>query len=97
MSQPQPSRVSFQLTLVAAFAAVYTIWGSTYLAIRFADKWVAQSGLAVDSYDEAPVAEHLKGQDIRIGVDIGLGEGRATVWTCDLTHGYISINADYRS
>jgi glutamate N-acetyltransferase / amino-acid N-acetyltransferase len=67
------------------------------LAIRFADKWVAQAGLAVDSYDEAPVAAHLKGQDIRIGVDIGLGEGRATVWTCDLTHGYISINADYRS
>jgi len=67
------------------------------LAIRFADKWVAQAGLAVDSYDEAPVAAHLKGQDIRIGVDLGLGAGRATVWTCDLTHGYISINADYRS
>ncbi|MBU0557040.1 MAG: bifunctional glutamate N-acetyltransferase/amino-acid acetyltransferase ArgJ [Alphaproteobacteria bacterium] len=67
------------------------------LAIRFADKWVAQAGLAVDSYDEAPVAAHLKGQDIRMGVDLGLGDGRATVWTCDLTHGYISINADYRS
>jgi glutamate N-acetyltransferase / amino-acid N-acetyltransferase len=67
------------------------------LAIRFADKWVAQAGLAVDSYDEAPIAAHLKGQDIRIGVDLGLGAGRATVWTCDLTHGYISINADYRS
>ena len=67
------------------------------LAIRFADKWVAQAGLAVDSYDEAPVTAHLKGKDIRIGVDIGLGSGRATVWTCDLTHGYISINADYRS
>jgi glutamate N-acetyltransferase / amino-acid N-acetyltransferase len=67
------------------------------LAIRFADKWVAQAGLAADSYDEAPIAEHLKGQEIRIGVDIGLGTGRATVWTCDLTHGYISINADYRS
>ena len=67
------------------------------LSIRFADKWVAQSGLAVDSYDEAPVAEHLKGNDIRIGIDIGLGDGRATVWTCDLTHGYISINADYRT
>ncbi len=67
------------------------------LAIRFADKWVAQAGLAVDSYDEAPVAAHLKGQDISIGVDLGLGDGRATVWTCDLTHGYISINADYRS
>ena len=67
------------------------------LAIRFADKWVAQDGLAADSYDEAPVAAHLKGQEISIGVDIGLGQGRATVWTCDLTHGYISINADYRS
>jgi glutamate N-acetyltransferase/amino-acid N-acetyltransferase len=67
------------------------------LAIRFADKWVAQAGLAADSYDEAPIAAHLKGQEIRIGVDLGLGDGRATVWTCDLTHGYISINADYRS
>jgi glutamate N-acetyltransferase / amino-acid N-acetyltransferase len=67
------------------------------LSIRFADKWVAQAGLAVDSYDEGPVAVHLKGQEIRIGVDLGLGEGRATVWTCDLTHGYISINANYRS
>jgi glutamate N-acetyltransferase / amino-acid N-acetyltransferase len=67
------------------------------LAIRFADKWVAQAGLAVDSYDEAPIAAHLKGHDIRLGVDIGRGSGRATVWTCDLTHGYISINADYRS
>jgi len=67
------------------------------LSIRFADHMVARDGLAVDDYDEAPVAAHLKGQDIRIGVDIGLGDGRATVWTCDLTHGYISINADYRS
>jgi glutamate N-acetyltransferase/amino-acid N-acetyltransferase len=67
------------------------------LAIRFGDVWVAQSGLAADSYDEAPVAAHLKGHDIRIGVDLGLGNGTATVWTCDLTHGYISINADYRS
>ncbi len=67
------------------------------LAIRFADKWVAQAGLAVDSYDEAPVAAHLKGQEISVGVDLGLGDGKATVWTCDLTHGYISINADYRS
>ncbi len=67
------------------------------LAIRFGDHWVAKDGLPVDGYDEAPVAAHLKGQDIRIGADLGLGDGRATVWTCDLTHGYISINADYRS
>ena len=67
------------------------------LAIRFGTTQVAEKGLPVDGYDEAPVAAHLKGQDINIGVDIGLGDGRATVWTCDLTHGYISINADYRS
>jgi len=67
------------------------------LAIRFGTTQVAEKGLPVEGYDEAPVAAHLKGQDITIGVDIGLGQGRATVWTCDLTHGYISINADYRS
>ena len=54
-------------------------------------------GLPLADYDEAPVAKHLEGQEIRIDVDLGLGDGRATVWTCDLTHGYISINADYRS
>ncbi|HWK36196.1 bifunctional glutamate N-acetyltransferase/amino-acid acetyltransferase ArgJ [Sphingomonas sp.] len=67
------------------------------LAIRFGATQVAKDGLAVEGYDEAPVAAHLKGQEITIGVDLGLGEGKATVWTCDLTHGYISINADYRS
>jgi glutamate N-acetyltransferase/amino-acid N-acetyltransferase len=67
------------------------------LSISFGATQVARDGLAVEGYDEAPVAAHLKGSDIEIGVDLGLGEGRATVWTCDLTHGYISINADYRS
>ena len=51
----------------------------------------------IPGYDEAPVAQHMKGQDIIIDVDVGVGGGQATVWTCDLTHGYISINADYRS
>jgi len=67
------------------------------LSIRFGETQVAVNGLAVAGYDEAPVATHLKGQDIEIGVDLGLGSGRATIWTCDLTHGYIAINADYRS
>ena len=67
------------------------------LSIRFGTTQVASGGLAVEGYDEAPVAAHLKGQEIVIAVDLGLGEGRATIWTCDLTHGYISINADYRS
>jgi glutamate N-acetyltransferase/amino-acid N-acetyltransferase len=67
------------------------------LSIRFGDTQVATGGLAVEGYDEAPVTAHLKGHAIEIGVDLGLGDGQATVWTCDLTHGYISINADYRS
>jgi len=67
------------------------------LSIGFGGIWAAREGLPLADYDEAPVAAHLKGQDISIEVDLGLGEGRATVWTCDLTHGYISINADYRS
>jgi glutamate N-acetyltransferase / amino-acid N-acetyltransferase len=67
------------------------------LSIRFGNTIVARDGLVVDGYDEAPVAAHLQGSEIEIGVDLGLGSGRATVWTCDLTHGYISINADYRS
>jgi glutamate N-acetyltransferase/amino-acid N-acetyltransferase len=67
------------------------------LSIGFGGTWAARDGQPVADYDEAPVAAHLAGQDIRIDVDLGLGEGRATVWTCDLTHGYISINADYRS
>jgi glutamate N-acetyltransferase/amino-acid N-acetyltransferase len=67
------------------------------LSISFGATQVARNGLAVAGYDEAPVAQHLKQNEIQIGVDLGIGAGRATVWTCDLTHGYISINADYRS
>lgn len=67
------------------------------LSIRFGGVEVAAEGMVVAGYDEAPVAAHLAGQDIDIAVDLGLGDGRATVWTSDLTHGYISINADYRS
>ncbi|EAQ29952.1 bifunctional ornithine acetyltransferase/N-acetylglutamate synthase protein [Erythrobacter sp. NAP1] len=67
------------------------------LSIGFGGVWAARNGLPVDDYDEAPVSKHLKGDEIDIEVDLGMGGGRATVWTCDLTHGYISINADYRS
>ena len=67
------------------------------LSIGFGGIWTAKEGQPLPDYDEAPVAAHLKGREISIAVDLGLGEGRATVWTCDLTHGYISINADYRS
>ena len=67
------------------------------LSIAFGGVWAARDGLPLADYDETPVAAHLAGQEVDITVDLGLGEGRATVWTCDLTHGYIAINADYRS
>ncbi len=67
------------------------------LSIRFGDVLVAENGWVSPEYREADAAAHMKGQNIAISVDIGLGAGRATVWTCDLTHGYIDINADYRS
>ncbi|MDJ0977391.1 MAG: bifunctional glutamate N-acetyltransferase/amino-acid acetyltransferase ArgJ [Erythrobacter sp.] len=67
------------------------------LGIAFGGVWTARDGLPVEDYDETPIAEHLKGEEIDLAVELGVGIGRATVWTCDLTHGYISINADYRS
>jgi glutamate N-acetyltransferase/amino-acid N-acetyltransferase len=67
------------------------------LSIGFGGTWAARDGQPLADYDEAPVALHLKGREIQVEVDLGLGDGRATVWTCDLTHGYIAINADYRS
>lgn len=58
---------------------------------------IAEKGEGVDEYDEGPVTAHLQGQNVNIAVDLGIGNGTARVWTCDLTHGYITINADYRS
>jgi len=58
---------------------------------------IAEKGEGVPDYDETPVTEHLKGRDVKIAVDLGIGRGKARVWTCDLTHGYIDINADYRT
>ena len=67
------------------------------LAIEIGGYAVARDGVAVDDFDETPIAAHMKNDEIDITVHVGIADGRATVWTCDLTHGYISINADYRS
>jgi glutamate N-acetyltransferase/amino-acid N-acetyltransferase len=67
------------------------------LSIAMGGVQITRDGQLLPDYDEAPVAGHLKGRDVNIAVDIGIGRGRARVWTCDLTHEYIAINADYRS
>ncbi len=67
------------------------------LSVAIGGVVIARDGERVAGYDEAPVNAHMKTRDIHIEVDIGLGAGEATIWTCDLTHGYIDINADYRS
>ena len=58
---------------------------------------VAANGMRVSDYDETPIAAHMQTLSIDIAVSVGAGAGMATVYSCDLTHGYISINADYRS
>ncbi len=67
------------------------------LSIAIGGVTITQKGQRVPDYDETPVAAHIKGRDVRISVDVGVGKGTARVWTCDLTHRYIEINADYRS
>jgi len=67
------------------------------LAIRIGGIEVAERGHVHPGYREAELQPHMRGQEILIEVDVGVGRGKATVWTCDLTHGYIDINADYRS
>ncbi len=67
------------------------------LAISIGGTRICEKGGPVPGYDEAPVAKHMAGRDLHIAVDLGIGGGRATVWTCDLTHRYIDINGSYRS
>ena len=67
------------------------------LAIWFGPHRVALNGARDTSYDEATVSAYMKGQEIDIKVELGLGKGKFTVYTCDLTKDYVEINGDYRS
>ncbi|MGY6548035.1 MAG: bifunctional glutamate N-acetyltransferase/amino-acid acetyltransferase ArgJ [Roseinatronobacter sp.] len=67
------------------------------LSIRFGPHLVAVNGQVAPSYAEDIGASYMKNSDLVIGVDLRLGAGVATIWTCDLTQRYIEINADYRS
>ncbi|MBT5897840.1 MAG: bifunctional glutamate N-acetyltransferase/amino-acid acetyltransferase ArgJ [Rhodospirillaceae bacterium] len=67
------------------------------LSITIGGVAIAEHGHPHPDYREEQVVPHMRGREIDIAVDVGVGRGKAVVWTCDLTHGYISINADYRS
>jgi glutamate N-acetyltransferase/amino-acid N-acetyltransferase len=67
------------------------------LKIRIGGVSVAKNGMRDPAYKEAEIMPHMKGRSIAIAADVGVGRGKATVWTCDLTHRYIDINGSYRS
>ncbi len=67
------------------------------LAIWIGSEQCAEHGMVRPGYSEAAATEHLRGDEVVLRVDVGVGDGEATIWTCDLTHGYIDINAGYRS
>ncbi len=94
-----------------ALAAADANWGRIVMAVgkagQAADRdrlaiWIGPVQAAADGtlhpdYDEPAATAHLQGDRVELRVDVGVGQGEATVWTCDLTHGYIDINASYRT
>lgn len=83
--------------IVAAIGKSGEMADRDLLSVAIGGVVIAKDGERVADYDEAPVSAHMKTREIRIDVNLHIGSGAATVWTCDLTHGYIDINADYRS
>jgi glutamate N-acetyltransferase/amino-acid N-acetyltransferase len=67
------------------------------LKISFGNETVAENGARAAKYNEAAATKAVKGREVHIAIDLGLGKGRYRAWTCDLTHGYIDINGSYRS
>ena len=67
------------------------------LGIAVGGTQITADGGPVPNYNEGPVAEHMRGREVQMTIDIGIGAGKARVWTCDLTHGYVDINGSYRS
>ncbi len=94
-----------------ALAAEDANWGRIVMAIGKAGEqadrdgleiWigpeqVTADGVVLDGYSEDRATEHLRQPEVVLAADVGVGDGNATIWTCDLTHGYIEINAGYRS
>lgn len=94
-----------------AFAGEDANWGRIVMAVGRADEPVnrdrmkvtfgklvaAQDGLVSPTYSEARMSAYMKKQELEVGIDVGVGRGSATIWTCDLTKQYVAINGDYRS
>jgi len=78
-----------------ALAAEDPNWGRIVMAVGKAGERADRDQLG--SYSEERAAEHLRRSDVLLSVDVGIASGAATIWTCDLTHGYIEINAGYRT
>ena len=67
------------------------------LSIWFGDVQVAEAGGRAEDYDEAKASAVVAEPEITIRVQVGSGNGQATVYTCDLTHAYVDINGAYRT
>jgi glutamate N-acetyltransferase / amino-acid N-acetyltransferase len=70
---------------------------SDKLRISFGDVLITEGGMVREGYKEADAKQEMQRPELTIRIDVGVGEGEATVWTCDFTEGYIRINANYRS
>ncbi|PXA93311.1 bifunctional ornithine acetyltransferase/N-acetylglutamate synthase, partial [Caulobacter sp. D4A] len=67
------------------------------ISVKFGDLFAARDGLVSAEYDEAAMSAYMKHQELEVTVEVGVGKGSSTVWTCDLTKQYVAINGDYRS
>jgi glutamate N-acetyltransferase/amino-acid N-acetyltransferase len=67
------------------------------LSVKFGDLFAARDGRVAPDYSEDKMSAYMKRKELEVSVDVGVGRGSAVMWTCDLTHGYVSINGDYRS
>jgi glutamate N-acetyltransferase/amino-acid N-acetyltransferase len=67
------------------------------MSVKFGELWAARDGRVSPDYSEAQMSAYMKRRELEVSVDVGVGRASAVMWTCDLTHGYVSINGDYRS
>jgi glutamate N-acetyltransferase / amino-acid N-acetyltransferase len=67
------------------------------MSVRFGELWAARDGRIAPDYAEARMSAYMKRKELEVAVDVGVGRASAVMWTCDLTHGYVAINGDYRS